>query len=73
MHFIASGIVIAISCIGTFGIYHLCQYLVGMRVTAEEETIGLDLSQHGEIISSTVKPLVEVTNTFAEHKKNKSA
>ncbi|KAB2953122.1 ammonium transporter [Heliorestis acidaminivorans] len=34
--------------IGTFVIYHIVNSIVKMRVSAEDEEIGLDISQHGE-------------------------
>jgi len=37
-----------LGAIGTFIIFKLVDNLVGMRVTQEDESIGLDLSQHGE-------------------------
>jgi Amt family ammonium transporter len=33
---------------GTFLLLKLVQFLGGLRVSEEEETLGLDLSQHGE-------------------------
>ncbi len=44
------GVVIAwgLAAVGTFAILKICDLLVGVRVEAEHETIGLDLSLHGE-------------------------
>jgi Amt family ammonium transporter len=36
------------SFVVTFGILKLVDLLIGLRVTADEEEVGLDLSQHGE-------------------------
>ncbi len=36
------------SAVGTFVILKLVDRLVGLRVTPEEERMGLDLSQHNE-------------------------
>ena len=38
----------ALGVIGTFIIFKIVDALVGMRVEQEDESIGLDLSQHGE-------------------------
>ncbi len=38
----------ALGAIGTFLIVKLVDVLVGMRVDQEDESVGLDLSQHGE-------------------------
>ncbi len=40
--------VTAFSCVGTFAILKVVQRAVGLRVTPEEESIGLDISQHNE-------------------------
>ena len=45
---IASLVAIALGAIGTFIILKVVDLLVGVRVSGEDETIGLDLSQHGE-------------------------
>ena len=36
------------SAVGTFIIYKLVNFIVGMRVSEKEEAVGLDLSQHHE-------------------------
>jgi Amt family ammonium transporter len=36
----------------TFVLFKIIDKLVGIRVTAEDEAIGLDISQHGEIAYS---------------------
>lgn len=45
---IASAIAIALGVIGTFVLLKVVDLLVGVRVSGEDETVGLDLSQHGE-------------------------
>jgi ammonium transporter, Amt family len=45
---IASGIAISMAMIGTFIILKVVDLIIGVRVTGEEESVGLDLSQHGE-------------------------
>jgi Amt family ammonium transporter len=42
------GISIALAAVGTFLILKVCDLVVGVRVSAEDEEQGLDLSQHGE-------------------------
>jgi Amt family ammonium transporter len=42
---LASGL---LGVVGTFIILKVIDSLVGLRVTQEEELIGLDVSQHGE-------------------------
>jgi len=39
---------VGLAAIGTFIILKLVDVIVGLRVAEEEETLGLDLSQHGE-------------------------
>jgi ammonium transporter, Amt family len=45
---IASAIAIALGVVGTFVLLKIVDLLVGVRVSGEDETAGLDLSQHGE-------------------------
>jgi Amt family ammonium transporter len=42
----------AYSAIVTFGILKLVDALVGLRVEADEEELGLDASQHGEVVAA---------------------
>ena len=42
------GLTIGLAVIGTFVILKIVDAIVGLRVAEEEETLGLDLSQHGE-------------------------
>ena len=44
----AMGLTIALSVVATTAIAGLVSVLVGLRPTAEEEDVGLDLSEHGE-------------------------
>jgi len=46
--FIGVAFTAGLGVIGTFIIFKIVDGLVGMRVLEEEESIGLDLSQHGE-------------------------
>ena len=39
---------IVLACAGTWVILKLCDALIGVRVDAEAESQGLDVSQHGE-------------------------
>jgi Amt family ammonium transporter len=45
---IGVAIAIALAVVGTFVILKLVDLMVGVRVTRDEEVVGLDLSQHGE-------------------------
>ncbi len=45
---IAVGVTIAYSAVATFIIFMIIKVVVGLRVDAEEESVGLDESQHGE-------------------------
>jgi ammonium transporter, Amt family len=45
---IAVGSVAAYAIVATFALLLLTRRLVGLRVTAEEEDLGLDLTQHGQ-------------------------
>lgn len=45
---IASGIAIALAVVGTFVILKICDVILGVRADSKEETMGLDLSMHGE-------------------------
>ena len=45
---IGSGIAIALGVVGTFIILKVCDALIGVRADSREETMGLDLSMHGE-------------------------
>ncbi|WP_447863325.1 ammonium transporter [Nitrospira calida] len=45
---VAALTVAAFSCVGTFAILKVVQRTVGLRVSPEEESIGLDISQHNE-------------------------
>jgi Amt family ammonium transporter len=48
MHLLALGLVSAFSLGGAYLLYRVVDLLVPLRVTREEELVGLDLSQHGE-------------------------
>ena len=45
---IGVGFTAALAAIGTFILFKITDTLVGLRVDAEDESLGLDLSQHGE-------------------------
>ena len=42
------GIAAGLAVVGTFIILKVCDLVIGMRVSADDEELGLDLSQHGE-------------------------
>jgi len=45
---LAVGVILVYSFVATYGILKLLDITIGLRVTDEEEVMGLDLSQHGE-------------------------
>jgi Amt family ammonium transporter len=45
---LAVGVILVYSFVATYGILKLLDKTMGLRVTDEEEVLGLDLSQHGE-------------------------
>lgn len=49
---IASGTVIAFSVVGTFAIIKVLGLFTNIRVNAQDEDLGLDITQHGEHINS---------------------
>jgi ammonium transporter, Amt family len=49
---IATGFAIAFSAVLTFILFKIVDAIVGIRATKEEESIGLDISQHGEFAYS---------------------
>jgi Amt family ammonium transporter len=46
--FIAVGAVVAYAAVATFGIIKVVEFVLGLRVPAHEEEVGLDLAVHGE-------------------------
>lgn len=50
MHMLALGLVGTFTFVGSYVLYRLVDILIPLRVTAEQEELGLDLSQHGETI-----------------------
>jgi len=49
-HLLALVIVSAFSFLGSLALFKLTDWLLPIRVTAEQEAVGLDLSQHGEFM-----------------------
>jgi Amt family ammonium transporter len=49
IQFIATVATIAFSALMTWVLFNLVDKLVGIRVSEIEESIGLDISEHGEI------------------------
>jgi Amt family ammonium transporter len=49
-HLLALAIVSAFSFVGSLALFKVTDWLLPMRVTAEQEAVGLDLSQHGEFM-----------------------
>ena len=56
-HLIALGIVVAYSLIGAYVLLFITDKISPLRVTAEEEDLGLDITQHDEkfVIADLVK------------------
>jgi Amt family ammonium transporter len=52
-HLLALVLVAAFSFAASYCLYRLVDLLVGLRVTREEERLGLDLSQHGETVGES--------------------
>jgi len=61
-HLYALGIVTVFTMVGSYLLYQAANLLVPMRVSAAEEEMGLDLSQHGESLEmpQSEKPLAPV-------------
>ena len=49
-HLAALAIVTAFTAVGSYILYKVVDAVIPLRVTAEQEDIGLDISQHGEVI-----------------------
>jgi Amt family ammonium transporter len=49
-HLVALVLVSAFSFLGAMAIHKLTNWIIPLRVTEEEERVGLDLSQHGEFM-----------------------
>jgi Amt family ammonium transporter len=45
---LAVGVILVYSFVATYGIFKVLEKTMGLRVTEEQEVMGLDLSQHGE-------------------------
>jgi Amt family ammonium transporter len=54
-HTIGSLAIIALSVVGTFIAFKIADMIFGMRVSEGEEMLGLDQSQHGELINSNIE------------------
>jgi Amt family ammonium transporter len=44
------GVTVVYGAVATYIILKIVDVVIGLRVTPEEETEGLDITQHGEII-----------------------
>ena len=49
-HMLALVIVSAFSFLGSLALFKVTDWILPIRVTAEQEAVGLDLSQHGEFM-----------------------
>lgn len=64
-HMFGSVAVIAISLMGTFAIYKVVNAISPLRVSESDERMGLDASQHGEMINSGVDHPAPVSQKHA--------
>jgi Amt family ammonium transporter len=62
-HLIALCIVIPFTLIGSIALYGISHLIIPLRVSEEEEEVGLDISQHGESIDDS-PPNTESTQPF---------
>ena len=46
---IAIGASIAYAVVATFGIVKLVDFVLGLRISARDEELGIDLATHGEV------------------------
>jgi Amt family ammonium transporter len=53
VHSAALVFVAAFSFAGSYLLYKITDLVIPLRVSAEQEEIGLDLSQHGEVMQAT--------------------
>lgn len=51
-HLMGSAAVLAVSLVGTFVIFKVVDSITPLRASANEEQVGLDISQHGEVINT---------------------
>jgi Amt family ammonium transporter len=54
-HMLALCVVIPFTVFGSAALYAICHAIIPVRVSKEEEEVGLDLSQHGESIGETLQ------------------
>ncbi len=52
-HLIALVGVVAYVSVGSFALYKITNAIIPMRVTPEDEEVGLDISQHGEVMDES--------------------
>ena len=65
VHIGALVFVAAFSFIGSWILYRLTDMVIPLRVSEEQEDIGLDLSQHGEVMEEAVAPPTPVLAKIA--------
>jgi Amt family ammonium transporter len=53
VHLAALAIATGFSCLGAYVLYKVTDAIIPLRVSVDQEDLGLDLSQHGETILST--------------------
>ena len=59
-HLIALVIVAAFSFFGSMLLYKITNLIIPLRVSEEQEAIGLDLTQHGEALDEQILPKARV-------------
>lgn len=56
-HLLALCIVIPFTLIGSVALYSICHLIIPLRVSENEEELGLDISQHGESIDDSASDI----------------
>lgn len=64
LHLAAFGIVATFSFGGAWLLYKVVDKLVPLRVSAEQEALGLDLSQHGETVGESAPEIREMRDSL---------
>ncbi len=65
-HIVALVIISAFTFGGAFVLFKITDFIIPLRVSAEQEAIGLDMSQHGETIVDETSMMEKVKSLLAE-------
>jgi Amt family ammonium transporter len=65
MHLAALGVVTVFTLGGSLVLYKLTDLIIPMRVSLQDETLGLDMSQHGETMEGGLPLYVETADVTA--------